>query len=213
MRATKTLPDGYQAYATIALAKNWRLLLSLSLAGVALVFGFGWLVVRIGVLLRPDVATLLPVVATAGHGGISLTLHLVWLPEMLAAFVLVPVLHEATHGVVFWLFTRERPRFAYRIVNAYTAAPQWYLPRGAYLLVGLAPLLVLSLLGVAALAGAPLSVVPGVIAGLVLNAAGAVGDIAVSCWLIVQPATLLARDAGDAVTLYCAVRAPSPAAG
>jgi len=40
------------------------------------------------------------------------------------------------------------------------------------------------------------------LAFLLFNAAGAVGDIAVSIWLLFQPATLLARDTGDGITFY-----------
>jgi hypothetical protein len=34
MRATKTMPEGYQAYTTLALAKNKRLFLFLNLVGL-----------------------------------------------------------------------------------------------------------------------------------------------------------------------------------
>ena len=209
MQATKTLPEDYQAYATIALAKNKRLFLFLNLLGLVLFFGFGWLFVQMALLLRPDVAPLLHVIDMTSDGSFFLTLPLVWIPSVLVVFLLVPVLHEAAHGLFFWLFTRERPRFAYKVVYAYAAAPDWYLPRGPYLLIGLAPLVLLSLLGVALLPALPLLLLPGLIACLVLNAAGAVGDIALVCWLLFQPASLLARDAGDAVTIYRAGRAAS----
>lgn len=202
MQATKTLPEDYQAYATIVLAKNKRLFLFLNLLGLVLFVGFGWLFVQIALLLRPAVAPLLHVIDTNSSGGILFTLPIAWIPGALAAFFLVPVLHEAAHGLFFWLFTRTRPRFAYKLVYAYAAAPDWYLPRGPYLLVGLAPLILLSLLGVALLPVLPLLLLPGLLAFLVLNASGAVGDIAMICWLLFQPATLLARDTGDAVTLY-----------
>lgn len=212
MQATKTLPEGYQAYATIALAKNKRLFLFLNLVGLVLFFGFGWLFVQIALLLRPDVAPLLHVFDITSSGSFFLTLPIVWIPGALVAFFLVPALHEAAHGVFFWLFTGERPRFAYKVLYAYAAAPDWYLSRGPYLLVGLAPLVLLSLLGVALLPLLPLPLLPGLIACLELNAVGAVGDIAMICWLLFQPASLLARDSGDAVTLYRAGRVTAPQA-
>ena len=211
MHATKTLPEDYQAYATIALAKNKRLFLFLNLVGLVLFFGFGWFFVQIALLLRPAVAPLLHVIDTTSSGGIFFTLPIAWIAGVLLACFLVPVLHEAAHGLFFWFFTRERPRFAYKVVYAYAAAPDWYLPRGPYLLVGLAPLVWLSLLGVALLPVLPLALLPGLLACLVLNAAGAVGDIAMICWLLFQPATMLARDTGDAVTLYRAGQASARA--
>jgi hypothetical protein len=203
MRATKTLPAEYQLSATIRLSKNTRLFLLLNLLGLLLFFGFGWLFVQIALLLRPDAAPLLRVLTFPAGGGWFLNLSLDWFWGVLLALVLVPLLHEATHGLVFWFFTRARPRFAYRLVYAYAAAPEWYIPRGPYLLVGLAPLVVLSLTGVACLLFIPQPLIPFLIAFLVFNAAGAVGDIAVVVWLLFQPATLLARDSGDALALYC----------
>ena len=209
MQATKTLPEEYQAYATITLEKNKRLTLFLNLLGLVLFFGFGWLFVQIAVLLRPDVAPLFQVIEPTSAGGIFLNLPIVWIPSVLVAFFLVPVLHEAAHGLFFWFFTRSRPRFAYKVLYAYAAAPDWYLPRGPYLLVGAAPLVLLSLLGVALLPLLPLALLPGLVACLVLNATGAVGDITMICWLLFQPASLLARDAGTVVTLYRAGQASS----
>jgi hypothetical protein len=60
----------------------------------------------------------------------------------------------------------------------------------------------LSALGVALLPIVPLGFIPLLLAFLVLNASGAVGDIAIVCWLLFQPTTLLGRDTGDAIIVY-----------
>lgn len=202
MRATKVLPTSYQSYVTIRPGKSKRLIILLTLLGMLLFLGFGWLFGQIALLLRPDAAPLLHLLVFPSGGGWQLNLPISWIGGVLLALVLVPLLHEAVHGLVFWLFTRDRPRFAYKLLYAYAAAPEWYIPRGPYLLVGLAPLVVLSLAGVACLPFIPQLFIPFLLAFLIFNASGAVGDLAVVVWLLFQPATLLARDSGDALALY-----------
>ncbi|HKB49029.1 MAG TPA: DUF3267 domain-containing protein [Ktedonobacterales bacterium] len=205
MRATKVLPAAFQPYATIDLAKNKALLAGLTLLGLGLFFVFGWLFIQLAIVLRggADAAQVPGVDLTASaSGAFSFTLSGSWIVAVLLACFLVPVVHEATHGIFFWVFTRGRPRFAFKVLYAYAAAPDWYFPRGPYLLVGLAPLVLLSFGGAALLHVAPVALVPTLLAFLVFNAAGAVGDIVISIWLLFQPATLLARDTGDGITLY-----------
>jgi hypothetical protein len=125
MRATKSLPAGYQEYANINLAKNKLLFILLSVAGLLLFVGFGWLFVQLALLLRPEAAPLMQVLDLSGTNGVGISLPFSWVLGSLLWFFLVPVLHEAAHGVFFWLFTWDRPRFAYKVVYAYTAAPDW----------------------------------------------------------------------------------------
>ena len=65
------------------------------------------------------------------------------------------VLHEGLHGLFFWLFTREKPKFAFKGFYAYAAMPDWYLPKKEYLITALAPLVGITLLGVLGLALLP----------------------------------------------------------
>lgn len=114
----------------------------------------------------------------------------------------VIVLHEIVHGLFFWLFTGSRPVFALKIVYAYAGAPDWYLPCRQYMVVGVAPLVVITALGVLLLAVVPQGWLLPVLLFTALNAGGAVGDLGVAAWLLVQPAACLANDEGDRVTLY-----------
>ncbi|NJN17657.1 MAG: DUF3267 domain-containing protein [Oscillochloris sp.] len=67
---------------------------------------------------------------------------------------------------------------------AYAAAPDWYLPRRPYFSVALAPLLAISLLGIGMLLIVPATWIPVVLLAIVLNAAGAIGDLPVAAWLL-----------------------------
>ncbi len=59
------------------------------------------------------------------------------LAYLLGVLIVTLVLHELVHGLCFWSFTRDRPRFGWKLIYAYAAAPGWYLPRGRYLTVAL----------------------------------------------------------------------------
>jgi hypothetical protein len=117
------------------------------------------------------------------------------------------VLHELIHGLFFWLFTRTRPAFGFKGAYAYAAAPGWYIPRSQYIIVGLAPLVLITLGGFALLVVVPAWLIPALLFVVVMNGAGAVGDIAVVGWLLVQPRATLVHDLGDAVAIY----RPAPA--
>lgn len=68
--------------------------------------------------------------------------------------------------------------------------------------MALAPLVLLSVLGVALMAVVPASWFLGLLFILVTNASGAVGDLWVVIWLCASRAERYAKDSGDAVTLY-----------
>lgn len=103
---------------------------------------------------------------------------------------------------MFWRFKGSRPRFGFKGVYAYAAAPGWYPPRDQHLAVALAPLLVITLLGVVLLAVAPVALVLPLVLLVTLNIVGAVGDLVVALWLLRHERTALVEDTGDAVTVY-----------
>lgn len=191
-QAVQTLPPGYQPGGTLDLAKNKVALIGLNIAGLGSFFLFGWVSLRITLALRPDLTSF----SVGGNGILWLALGL------LAITVVQVVVHELIHGLFFWLFTRERPRFGFKGAYAYAAAPDWYLPRNQHMVVGLAPLVVITLLGFLFVSIVPGWAIPGLLFAIVSNAAGAVGDIAVVTWLLFQPRATLVRDVGDAITLY-----------
>lgn len=197
MQAVRTLPTGYQLRGGIDLAQDRRALLMLNAGGTLLLLVFGWLALQTTAALRPDVT--LRITITLGS---ALDLMLV-ASIVLALLTGTVVLHEAIHGLCFWLFTRERPRFGFKGAYAYAGAPDWYIPRNHYLIIGSAPLVVITLLGLLLLALLPAPLLPGLLLVVVLNGAGAVGDIAVVGWLLARwPATTLVQDRGDAVAFY-----------
>jgi hypothetical protein len=74
--------------------------------------------------------------------------------------------------------------------------------RGPYLAIGLAPLVLLSLAGMLALAVAPLNWLAVIYFAVVMNAAGAVGDLWVAVLLLRSPRGCLALDSGEEIQLF-----------
>lgn len=196
MNPTKSLPMGYELRRSFDLSKNRTAMLGLNLAAVIMLVVFGYLFLRLAALLRPEA-----VAQSFFFSGSALEALLVILAVLAISAVMV-VLHEGVHGLFFWGLTRERPKFGFRGAYAYAAAPDWYLPRNPYLWVGLSPLVVLTAIGVLALIAAPQPALRYILIFMVLNAAGAVGDLAVVLLLLTQPSTSLVNDSGDAVYIY-----------
>jgi hypothetical protein len=197
MQASRTLPDGYRKIGTLDIKNNKRLQLLLNLAGVVGLLISGWLFLMILARLRPNDIDGVFRFEIRSLGEMVLLIGIV-----LVLQVVVILLHEAVHGVFFWLFTRSQPKFAFHWIYAYAAAPDWYLPRNLFLITTLAPLVLISLGGVILFTFAPAAWLLPTWFMLVLNASGAVGDIAVAVWLVRQTPACLAQDRGDAVTLF-----------
>jgi hypothetical protein len=197
MPATQHLPEGYHSIGTLDITKNTRLLIYMNIAGLFLLVGFYYVFSRAVLWMRPEAARQGLSGGIHGLGGVFVIILAV-----IGIYAAVIVLHEAAHGVFIAWFTRSRPVFAFRGYYAYAAAPGWYFPRGQYMLVSLAPLVLLSLLGLIVLAFVPAGWFLAVISFIAFNGSGAVGDLAVFLWLLRQPSTCLAYDVGEAVTLY-----------
>jgi hypothetical protein len=194
-----TLPLDYTLRYTINLKENKLLQIVLQLASVVLLIGFGWLFLWVLAAMRPQATGSFSI--SIGPGG------MLWLLAgglaIVIISVLVIVIHEAVHGVFFWLFTQHRPVFGFQVWYAYAGLPEGvYIRRNPYLVVGLAPLVVLSLVGVALFAIVPPLLLWPVFIFVTINAAGAVGDMMVAGWLLFQPASALIHDSGDVVRLY-----------
>lgn len=195
-RPTQSLPAGYVPAGTFNLNKNITALVGLNVAALVLlgVFSaiFSWMIQ----VLRPGMTF-----EDLMHG-------LDWLNSwtgilMLAASLIVMVLlHEGLHGVFFWLFTKARPRFAFRGAYAYAALEGWYFPRKYYAVISMAPLIGISLLAAILFTFAPVEVMIWAWAIAIFNGSGAVGDLTVTVLMLFKPAGCLVEDQGDKMNFY-----------
>jgi len=198
MEATKILPPDYHFKKSLNLSSSW-VALRLNLAAIPLLFLFGWLFGRLIILLRsikPFPKGLLSFFTTVSG----------W--ELLAfalSIVLMLVVHELVHGLFFWIFTHERPKFALKAGYAFAAAPDWYLPGHQYIAVGLSPFVILSLISVILAVVVAPSLVPYLLFIATFNAAGALGDLIVVGWVLRQPGNIMVKDEGDIFTSFAPV--------
>jgi hypothetical protein len=197
MNATQELPPTYQPVETIDVSKDRRLLVLLNLAGILIMLLTGWAILAFAAGLRGQAVAKSVAWLTAHTPG--------WILGI-AAFILLTVLyilvHEAFHGIFFWLFTRSRPKFAFHGAYAYAAAPGWFVRRNPYLLTALAPLAFMSLIGLLIIAFAPPAWIFPTWIVIMFNAGGATGDIWVAIRLLRRPARTYICDQGDAVSFF-----------
>lgn len=191
MKATQTLPENYQPFARLNI-EDKRTQLILNIAGLVLLAVFGvFFFLWMAAFHSADFAA-----------GIQFNLQIGQFLAAILALIIVLVLHEGIHGLAYWLLAGVRPVFAFKGAYAYAAAPGWYVARGPYLAIGLAPLVLLSLAGMLALAVTPLSWLAVIYFAVVMNAAGAVGDLWVAVLLLRAPRGCLALDSGEEIQLF-----------
>ena len=70
------------------------------------------------------------------------------------------------------------------------------------MIAGLAPLVVITVVGLALLLVTPGAAVWAVLAFVTLNAAGSFGDLMAVAWVLTRPPATLVRDTGAAVEIY-----------
>lgn len=127
---------------------------------------------------------------------------LIFLGILLAVTVVMLFVHEGFHGLCFWIFTKSRPIFAFKGYYAYAAAPDWYLPKGQYLVTGLAPLVGITVICVALMFVLPAAWMRPLYWMLVFNTSGAAGDLWMVWRLLRSPRGVLARDQGDVLEFF-----------
>jgi hypothetical protein len=113
------------------------------------------------------------------------------------------IIHELVHGLFYWLLSRKRPKFGIHGLFPYAAAPtSIYFPRNQFLTIGLAPLVLLSAVGLLLIVIAPIPFVPFLVFFVALNAAGAAGDMIMAIQLMSFSSDTMMADNDGGVTIY-----------
>ncbi len=181
------LAQAWDALAPERLRDLAALSLYLFLAGIALFVGLNLLFYRLE--------------TGNAHSALSWSLALLAAGANVLAYLVVLGLHEGIHGLVFAAMG-GRPTFGARLPLAlYCGAPNQLFTRSAYLAVGLAPLVVISLGGIALMALAP-TVAPFLQLGLIGNFSGAAGDLWAARVLLRQPPSALIQDTATGFEVY-----------
>jgi hypothetical protein len=129
--------------------------------------------------------------ATSGQiGGRGL---ITWIVINILGYLVILVVHEALHAAAF-AFWGGRPYFGLKLPYAlYCGAKNQLFGRNQYLVVGLAPLVVISLAGIIFTLLSP-ALASYTIFATVGNVSGAAGDVWVAARLLRQPETTLVED-------------------
>ncbi len=206
MQATTALPPGYRQEATLEPLSNRAFLAGTAVSAIALFIGVGFLLVRFADFLRPaalDGMRLRDLLITRPGGQPSLVLPFRLLADAAIAQVLVVVAHELVHGLFIWWFARRRPRFGIKGLLPYAAAPAGvYFPRNQFLAVGIAPLVLLTSVGLLLMVVAPAGVVPILLMFCAMNVSGAAGDLLIVAWLLSCASDTLMEDRDTGMIVY-----------
>jgi len=201
-----TLPSNYRQQATIDLSKSRKAVVGAIVSGIVLLITIGWLLVQFTHFLRPTALEGIgfpDILTTTPDGNPSITLPFQLIVDAIVAVVLVMLIHELVHGVFFWRFTGRRPKFGIKGLYVYAAAPSdIYFPRNQYLAVGIAPLVLLTLVGLLLMVIVPVVIVPTLILFIAFNAAGAAGDLLMFAWLLYYSPDTLIQDNNTSVIVY-----------
>jgi Putative zincin peptidase len=205
MRPSRVVPVGYVRAGSVVLDGNPRLKWWLNVAAVPALLLAGCSLFGLAAAMRPDLA---------GYSGTfqdpaeALLFVGLFLAALLVSPVVVFVVHEAVHGMLFWLYTRDRPRFGFKRWYLYASAPGWYLSRNSFLVVGLGPLVAMSAVALGLAMVLPPVAAAVVLLGAALNAAGSLGDLYVCARLLAVPASGMVEDRPDGITWHVATTSP-----
>jgi len=189
----RQLPANYTAHSALDFGRKGWLRTLTNLASLVVWLVCSGLLVWIVVRFRLDAGENAPVFGQAE--GLIAFAALTILVVGMASFV-----HQAIHGVGYWLFTRERPHFAMSGRYLSVSACHWYLTKLGYATMLLMPLIVWLPVTITAIAFVPAPTVYWLAVALALNIAVCVGDLMMTVWVLRQPRGALfndnARDTG-----------------
>ena len=193
--AIQTLPDGYEAVETIDIAKQVGLAIGMNIVGLIL-FVFSY---PIFFRLVRNIRSVSSMQFFKFEGLSNLILIIIGGIVFMAALI---ILHEAAHGLFFRLYTGKMPKFAVKLSYAYAAAPDWYIRRNAYFIIGAAPAVLITAIGfLSCLFVHPSWLVP-IVLFISLNFASSVGDFYVLLRLMANSPDIYVQDEGDKMTFY-----------
>lgn len=187
-----SLPVNYRRCRVFDIQRDRGLLVKLNLLGLFLLAAIIFLLSQYNLLFRRVSFFGLP-----DSGDILSLLGL--LPLVI---VLNVILHEAAHGIFFWVITGSAPKVGIGLGYAYAAAPGFYIPRSRYFLTALAPVVILTALALALIPFLSGLLLFWVNIFTIMNFTGSVGDLWVVGWLIAKPGTALVQDFGDRIEIY-----------
>jgi len=123
-----------------------------------------------------------------------------------AGMLVYIVLHEAVHGIFIRIFTGANPTFGLELDKGMVyAGSTWYFKRLPYVIIALAPIIVLGAILAIWLAEIPAQYFWYLYMIQIFNITGAAGDVYITCRMAMMPKDILIKDTGTAMEVYRSV--------
>jgi len=175
------LPENYQKIAAIDMKNNRKEFRRINIMSILLLIPF-----IIGLMITEQ----------------NFTMDGVHIVTAIAGFALSIIIHELVHGIFFKMGRRADVRFQFHGFAASASAPGTYFKKGHYLMVGLAPAVLVNTLLVILMALLTGGFVFAVYFILAFHFAGCAGDFYVTWRLMKMPADTLIEDYGVGMRFY-----------
>jgi hypothetical protein len=190
MKPVKVLPPSYIHYRDLKPPEYKKAHFLFFILALPLTWGVYTLLNRIADLLRPDYAY---------SPGLNPSFKPGIIAGLLLVAIVVIVAHELIHALLLWLFIRDRVEVSIHFPGIGIETPDWYIPRNKLLVVSLAPLIGLTLIGIAFLFIVPRSFIGTVVLAITINIVGAYLDVAVAAYtFLLPPSAYICPDHGYA---------------
>ncbi|MBE0410710.1 MAG: DUF3267 domain-containing protein [Anaerolineales bacterium] len=205
MKAITVVPSNYSQQAVLNPSKSLRFIVSAILVGTVLLIAFGWLFLQFIDTFRPmeldgmRIGDILPPTPS----GVVIQIPPLFIRNVVIALVLVLILHELVHGLFYWWFSGKSPKFGFQGIFPYAAAPKGvYFFRNHFIIVGIAPLIFLTLIGLPLVLTVPAHLVPILVFFITLNASGSAGDALMVMLFLSYSADTVMEDKDSTVIIY-----------
>ena len=194
-------PRGYFEKRVIDLTGEQKIRFSAILLGLVLIIFFTVAMYRFVNIVRPGALDI--DLTELREGGIGINIDFLSLLGYIIVLVLVLIFHELIHGVFYWIVSGEKPKMDRKGVFIYVSAQsRVYFQRNKYLLIGVAPVVLLTLVGIILVSFLPHSLILYDLVFVILNAAGSAGDLVMIFMLLSYPSSSLIQDLGSEVVIY-----------
>jgi hypothetical protein len=197
MKSTKTLPNSYEHYRDLRPGDYWKGNLLALIVALPFSLGVYSFFNKLAYFLRVDY-----VQSPTWNPNFDLSI----LVGLLLVTIAVIVVHESIHGLLLWRFTGERPSFGIQFPGIGVEAPDWYIPCNQLIVIGLAPLIILTTIGIVLLLTVSPQLIGTVAIGLTINLAGSYMDIAVAMYAYLLPKSALINPAHGYAAIFISER-------
>ncbi len=189
MKACSQLPEGYREIYAIDLQKDKKLALLVN--GLALIIAVAF---AVPMAFAVPIAPLFDL--SQGLGPYALRFG-----AIIVGGVVYMVLHELVHGAAMKLCGTKKVRYGFTGLYAFAGSADFY-PKGSYIFIALAPIVLLGLVLAAVNALVPVQWFWAVYFLQVMNLSGAAGDLYVTVRFARMPRDILIHDDGVGMQVY-----------